>query len=187
LTTREYLRIQKVEIIIRFDLVTMQPPVSYGYYEIKIDQEWVPVYVRIPRVNTAAKPVHRMEISSEDKRFSMLLRVYKRIMEDTSLYLRDSSVIYQVEYNCLQKLNSIYVMGSFLVEKVQGEPGLPGLFPFLCRLSDGTELKGTAGEIKRGEERVLYLDLDGMLMKDTLRFLKELDQGELILAEILSI
>ncbi len=186
--TREYLRIQRAEIIIRFNLAAIQPPVRWGYYDLAIDREWVPVYVNIPRVSTAAKPLHQMEISSEDKRFSALLRVYRRIMEDTGLCLRDSSgITYQVEYNCLQRLNRIYVMGRFLEEKAYWESGLPGLFPFRCRLSDGTVLKGAAGEAERDKERVLYLDMSEMSVKDTLRLLKELEKGELLLEEILSI
>lgn len=188
MTTREYLRIQRAEIIIRFDLSAMQPPVRWGYYNLELDREWVQVYVSIPRVNTSAKPVHQMEISSEDKRFSALLRVYKRIMEDTSLHLKDSSgKIYRVEYNCLQRLNKIYVMGRFQDEKPYWESGLPGLLPFLCRLSDGTELKGTAAEADRDKERVLSLDMSELSLKDTLRLLKELEQGELLLEEITSI
>ena len=182
---REYLRIQAAEIIIRVNIAAMHPAVIEGHYEIKLDEEWISVYVSIPRIETAARLVH-MELSSADERLHALLRVYRRVTEEVSLQLRDfAGGHYQVDYNSVQKLSRIYVTGVFLTEP--GDKTVFDLIPFRCRLSDGTEVRGNAGETTRQRERALFLYTEDSTPREIYRLLKELERGELLLEEILSL
>ncbi|HEX3075745.1 MAG TPA: hypothetical protein VHQ24_02630, partial [Lachnospiraceae bacterium] len=87
---------KEVEMIIRLDLISMESVIKYGSYDLHIENDWIKVYVTIPRINTSGEALHRMEISSSEVQIHKLLRVYKRVVGNEKLQLRDTEgFIYQ--------------------------------------------------------------------------------------------
>lgn len=178
----EYLQIQAAEIILRVHIIAMHPILPEGHYEIKLDSDWVPVYVSIPGGETAASLVH-MDISSSDKRILVLLRVYRRVAHEIFYELRNHSGEYfLVEYESVQKLGWIYVTGIFLTDR--GHKTWYERFPFNCILTDGTKVRGYASEIVREGKRGLMLyPKDDSSIQDSYRIVEKQEEEELLLEE----
>jgi hypothetical protein len=178
--TRPYLKVKEVEIIIRMDLLSMEPNIKYGNYELLLEKDWIKVYVTIPRINTSGKPLHRMELSASDSQVHKLLRIYKRVAENERLQLRDSQGrLYQVEYFSVQKRNSIYITGDFLVKETNE------MLCYQCSLYDGTRITGYSIEQKREGIRWVYLDMHETTFRDSCKFLQSVEKGEVLIEEIL--
>ncbi|SFB72353.1 hypothetical protein SAMN05421780_101107 [Flexibacter flexilis DSM 6793] len=176
--TIPYLYILRIETIIRLDDIEIQGIVKDGEYELEIDQQWIPVYVCIPRINTSSKPIYRMEISSANKWISNVLKVYRRVTGDSKIKLKNSDGnIFNVHYKTCGKSNGVYVSGYF-----EKEPETES-FPFRCRLTGHEYISGIATETNRFPKR--YLHLDGLTISQTLMLIENLQFRDVLLEEVL--
>lgn len=177
--TEPYLWIETAEMIVRLNDIHINGAMKDGIYELFLEEKWVPVYVCIPRVNTSSKPIHCMEISSADKLLGSLLRVYRRVTEDsTGLLLRSpAGEDYSVDYSGYGRKDYLYVSGRFLRDKTEGS------FPFHCQLSAQCSIAGTAGEMERQGNRLLYIK--DLTFQGATKLLQTLAEREVLLEEIL--
>jgi hypothetical protein len=177
---RPYLKVKEIEVIIRVDLVSMQQIIKDGHYDLQVDNDWIKVYVTLSRINTSGKPLQRMEISSSDCHINQLLRVYRRIIDHVELQLRDSlGLMYDVEYCSVHKLNLFYMTGEFLASEIKD------MFTYQYMLMDGTKLMGCSMELKRAEQRWVYLDMENSTFKECCKLLEAVEGREVLLEEIL--
>lgn len=177
--TEPYLWIETAEMIVRLNDIRPDGVMKDGTYDLYLEEQWVPVYVSIPRVNTSSKAIYCMEISSADKRLGSLLRVYRRVTEGSpGLLLRSpAGENYSVEYSGYGRKDYLYVSGRFLRDKTEGS------FPFQCQLSAPCSIAGTAGEMERQGNRLLYIK--DLTFQETTNLLHTLAEREVLLEEIL--
>ncbi|MNC08029.1 hypothetical protein D3C75_556000 [compost metagenome] len=176
--TEPYLWIETAEMIVRLNDIHIHGVMKDGAYQLFLEGQWIPVYASIPRVNTSSKPIHCMEISSADKRLGSLLRVYRRVTEDSSALLLRSLAgeEYSVGYSGYGLKDYLYVSGRFL----HGKTG--GSFPFQCQLSAQSSIAGTAGEMERQGNRLLYIG--DLSFRETTKLLQALAKRAVLLEEI---
>ncbi|WP_438448576.1 hypothetical protein [Gorillibacterium sp. sgz5001074] len=177
--TEPYLWIDTAEMIIRLTDIRLDGVLKDGTYELFLEEQWIPVYVSIPRVNTSSKPMRVMEISSADTRLGSLLRVYRRVTDESDdLLLRGpAGEVHSVGYSGYGLRDYLHVSGRFLRDKTEGS------FPFLCQLSALCSMEGTAGEMERQGNRMLYIK--DLTFRETTKLLQALAEREVLLEEIL--